>query len=224
MKRIFLFFISLFVLSIMPALANKIESEWVTLSEDHIFLKFWVEDEHQYLTLNLIEKGNIEISIDNPIIFQSEYAIRQFRPIQNFKSGDGKGKVGEIGINKNGISATYTGNFDFFIDNIITLLRITTKESNYSVPINSQTYKNVHNAYREVYNQIEKNKIKTGGADKEKDKKYNLQFCKKKKNQSQWDIVKEEYRKLTQSELEKIVEEWNSQSNDKWDYQCRIHK
>lgn len=60
---------------------------------------------------------------------------------------------------------------------------------------------------------------------KEVDKpQYILTYLKKKKSDTQWDVIDTETKRLTPDELNSIRDEWVSKSNDKYDYDLQIKK
>ena len=54
--------------------------------------------------------------------------------------------------------------------------------------------------------------------------KYALQFYKKKVNDEDWELAKEQTKKLTEAELQNVVKEWESKTNDKVEYKCSYMK
>lgn len=53
---------------------------------------------------------------------------------------------------------------------------------------------------------------------------YILTYLKKKKSDTQWDVIDTETKRLTPDELNSIRDEWVSKSNDKYDYDLQIKK
>lgn len=54
--------------------------------------------------------------------------------------------------------------------------------------------------------------------------KYTLTFVKKSKAASTWDVIKEQTAELNQEELQNLVDEWKSQTSDKYDFDVRVKK
>lgn len=54
---------------------------------------------------------------------------------------------------------------------------------------------------------------------------YILTFVKKSKTSNSWDVEKESYIKdISEEDLHKIMEDWKSQTNDRFDYDVRVKK
>lgn len=53
---------------------------------------------------------------------------------------------------------------------------------------------------------------------------YTVSYLKKKKNESQWDLIKTETMRLSDEELRGLYDDWRSQTNEIYDYDCQIKK
>lgn len=53
---------------------------------------------------------------------------------------------------------------------------------------------------------------------------YTITFLKKRKKDTQWDLIKTETKRLSSDELVELCNEWRNQTNDMYDYDCQIKK
>ena len=61
-------------------------------------------------------------------------------------------------------------------------------------------------------------------ADIKEPDKFVITYLRKRKTSSQWDVVKTEGKSLTPDEATALSDEWKSQSDDTYDYDCQIKK
>ncbi|MDE6415596.1 MAG: hypothetical protein K2K68_01035 [Duncaniella sp.] len=54
--------------------------------------------------------------------------------------------------------------------------------------------------------------------------KYTLTFLKRNRLNPEWDLVKSETKQISKDELNSILEEWRSQSDEKYEYDCQVKR
>lgn len=206
-------------------------SSFVELSPQHVWMQFVMDDEGtQYLKLKIVKDEEIHITPENPAIFQGNFSMGQFRPIHDFESAETIEYIDNVETKGLVVTVLYGGNLGFFKDAHITSLKINSVDNCITVPINekiSKLIKETYETYLATSTSLNKVKIKAKNSNQGKVSlvsDYQLLFCKKKKSQRTWDIIKEITQSLTREKLEEIINDWNSQSDDKWDYQCKVRK
>ena len=230
MKRIILLFL------LIPSLlsAAKIECDeideftgkrtmytsWEGCYKNYIHFRFRLQNGIQWLDFKFIPDKAIVIGSDDNLLLKSTSGeIATFKPIDIFSGGVGDGAVGLNGSGMFGISATYRGDLSFFKDNITRLIRINSVGGYFDREISEKEGKKIiklYNLFTAALN---------GDQGSIQFFNFTIKYLKKSVNSSNWDIVNEEYKKdVTREEIQQIITDWESKSDDSYEYKCQIKK
>lgn len=97
----------------------------------------------------------------------------------------------------------------------------------YVITIGSQNvyhwllYKDINNDDELLEGFMTKDIFKAGLPPSEK---YSITYVKKSVKATEWDVVKEESKELTNEELQSLIDDWKAKSNDKYLYDVKVKK
>lgn len=195
-------------------------TSWESLSSNKMHIRFRLQGGRKILDFKYSPDQSVVIGEDDNLCFKSTTdSIAIFVPLKTYVGGIGNGAVGLNGSGLWGINASYKGDIRWFNDNVSRLIRIYTTDGYYDESIKEIDGKKIIKLYQLF------DSVLSGESGSIVFANYNLSFLKRKSPTAPWDVVKEEYvEDLSSDELQKIVDDWKSQSTDKVTYDVKIKK
>lgn len=196
-------------------------TSWESISMKNMHIRFRLQNDTQFLDFKMFEDGAIVIGEGDKLMFKSTTdAIGEFSSVRIYHGTKGGGAVGFIGSAAWGIFATYTGDLNYFSDNITKLIRVYTTDSYYDKKVGDGDGKKLQKLYALFASALSGDA--TSGASY---KNYIVTYYKSKDGGKTWETVDEKYLKdQSQEEIKQIMDEWQSKSADKIVYKCRVKK
>ncbi len=194
-------------------------TSWESILGGKSHIRFRLQEDKQSFDFKLIYDNAIVIGRDDNLMFKSTSGeIGKFESVSTYSGGIGEGAVGLAGSQAHGIRATYRGPLSWFDDNIAVLMRLYTTDGYIDNKLSENDGRKLSKLYQLFSSTIDGNPSTTMLT-------YNLKFVKKRVKGSGWEVVKEETKELiTKEELQKIVDEWKSQTSDTMLYDVQIKK
>lgn len=182
-----------------------------------IGIRFRLQNGNEYLDLKWSDQSPHVVGTDDPLMFKSTSdAITEFTPTR-IEGSTTRGNGIKSGIWT--LDATYKGDINYFKDNVIRLIRIYTSDGYIDEKVSEKDGKQICKLY-DLFNSA-----LTGEVGSIAYANYTLTFVKKKTSSKTWDKVKEEYKEdLSKDEVQQIVDEWKAQSNENYEYDCKVKK
>ncbi|MCM1369967.1 MAG: hypothetical protein NC204_06290 [Candidatus Amulumruptor caecigallinarius] len=195
-------------------------TSWESLCTKSIHIRFRLQNDVTWLDFKFMNDAAIVIPEGGKLLFKATNdSITTFVTHTMYHGGVGDGAVNLIGSKAWGISASYTGDIEWFSANITRLLRVYATDGYYDKKVGESDGKKLCKLYT-LFSQTINNKPGTITF-----MDYTIQFCKRGAKSSSWDIVKEEfYQDLSKEELQIIIDDWKKQTTDKYIYDCKIKK
>lgn len=197
-----------------------IETSWETLASRDIRIRFRLADNKQFLDFKYYTEGLVIIDEGDELKFKSQSdSIISLHATQRFRSGIGQGATGNFGADFWGIHASYTGDMEWFADNVTRLIRIYSTKGYFDKKISESDGRKLV----KLYNLF--SKVVNGRQGSVSFASYNILFLTHGVKSSDWTLVKKEYKKdITKEELDAIVKKWESGSDETRTNRCQIIK
>lgn len=195
-------------------------TSWEAVANTMIHIRFRYQNDNQYLDFKFVTNSSFVIPDKGELLFKSSQGnTTEFNSVKMYAGSVGGGATGLAGSQQWGISATYKGDLEWFKDNDARLLRVYETDGYVDKKISESEGRNLKKLY-ELFNATI-----NGESGKSVFANYNLTFVKRGINKKEWDVVKEEYKRdMSTDEINTLVNEWKSQSNDKVLYDVKIKK
>ncbi|MCH5226027.1 MAG: hypothetical protein J1D77_08485 [Muribaculaceae bacterium] len=215
LSTFFFFFLSSIIFSQSINYDNELQtdnSEWVKISPNSIWLSVKKLNMKSLLVIDIISDAMLTFNPGNAMIIKdSNGSVAQFLPTGDFSSSLGGGAIDDIGKEQMGVKITYEGNVDFLVNNPISSIIITF--SGGEIPLTISTF---------TSNEIQQ-KLSYYGS-KNKLKSYNVEYYRKKKTDSNWELIRKEIRILNKEEIKELKKAWDSKTDGDFEYKCKIKK
>lgn len=220
---------------ILPILANamKIETDeideftgertvitsWESLNAQNIHVRFKSRNGKTYLDWKMFFDGAIVISKGDEIMFKAtDGDISKFESTTTVSGEKGAAATGFIGSGGWGIFAHYAGPLDWFASHTAKLIRIYTTDGYIDKEVKEKEGRKISALYNLFASTIDGNP----NTDMQS---YEISYLKKRTKSKEWDLVKEEtVEYVTKDELNKIMQDWKSQTSESMQYDCKIKK
>lgn len=195
-------------------------TSWEACCGKQVHIRFRQQSNVTFLDFKMLSDGAIVINKDARLMFKSTTdEIGEFKSIESAFGSSGAGAVGINGSKAWGIYVTYRGDLEYFKSNITRLLRVYSSEGYIDKKVSENDGKQLVKLYQMFASTIG---AEVGQVTFDT---YKLTFVKKRKNATGWDVVSEDlYKDISKEELQKLVDDWKAQSNDKYDFDVRIKK
>ena len=233
MKHLRLLFLMLCIIP-MLASAMKIEKDeideftgkrtvitsWESICNKNISIRFRMQNGINILDFKMFYNGAIVISNNDELLFKSTTdSIVSFMPNGTYSGTIGGGATGLMGSGAWGITAAYEGNFSFFSDNTIRLMRIYSSDGYIDKKLSDSDGKKLQRLY-ELFSMTISGEQGTSAF-----MNYKVVFLKSKNGGKKWEEIKTEYYEdFTKDELQTIVDAWKAQSSGEMIYECQVKK
>lgn len=195
-------------------------TSWESLNSTRIHIRFRLQAGKEFLDFKFRSEDAIVIKEKGLLLFKSTSdSIGKFLSNDIYHGGIGDGAVGLNGSGVWGISASYTGNLEWFATNVTRLLRVYATDGYYDRTISEGDGKKLC----KLYDLFAKTVHGQSGALEFAN--YTIQFVKKSPKATTWELVKEE--SLTDKpryDIQKLMDDWKAQTNDKAVYDCKVQK
>lgn len=123
-------------------------TSWESFDKTQIHLRFRLQNGKQFLDLKFRNGDAIVIGENAELLFKSEDGdISKFNSIALFSGAVGAGSVGLNGSGVFGISATYKGSLEWFVDHAANLMRIYATDTYYDRKISQKEAKKLTDLY-----------------------------------------------------------------------------
>lgn len=220
---------------ILPMLANamKIETDqideftgqrtvitsWEKINYDQNHIRFRLQNGILFLDWKMLYNGAIVISEGDKILFKAvDGDISSYESATTEFGSKGAGATGIGGSLAWGIFAHYIGPLEWFTNHTTKLIRIYTSEGYIDREVKEKEGRKISALYKLFSSTI-------NGIPDDDLQSYEISFLKKRAKSKEWDLVKEEIVDyITNDELNKIMQEWKSQTSDSMQYDCKIKK
>ena len=234
MKKLkYLFFLLCLVLPMMAS-AMKIETDevdeftgnrtlitsWESLCNKNIHVRLRLQEGLIFLDFKMFYDGSIVIAKDDKLLIKSDNdSIATFRSIGMYSGAKGGGATSMMGSGAWGIMAIYSGDLSFFENNKPKLMRIYSTNGYIDKKLGEDDGKKFQRLY-ELFNMS-----LNGQQGVSAFFNCNIKFLRSKNGGKKWEEVNDVYYKdITKDELQKIVDDWKSQSSDNLIYDCQVKK
>lgn len=200
---------------------RTIITSWEGICSNKIHVRFRLQNGYKLLDYKMFYDGAIVIGEGDELMFKSTTDnIGAFKSIGSYHGSKGAGATGFIGSGAWGIKATYKGDLSYFNDNVTRLIRIYTVDSYYDQQVNENDGKKLQKLYALF---VTAQDMEPGKAANYAN--YIITFLKSTDYGKSWDRVDEKYIKdASPEEIEKIMNDWKSQSSGRKQFDCKIKK
>ena len=196
-------------------------TSWENVDKNQLFFRFRQQSGKIWLDMKFSPDNAIVIGQNDKLLFKSASdSIASFYSTNIYSGGIGQGAIGLNGSGRWGIKASYLAeDADYFKNNITRLVRIYATDGYYDrkiTPTNGEKLGKLYALFQDALNSSK-------GSLSLKD--YTIQYCKKSKSSKEWKVADERtIERVSKEDLTKIINEWESQTNDTHDYKCKVKK
>lgn len=200
---------------------RTIITSWENVDKNQLFFRFRQQSGKIWLDMKFSPDKAIVIGQGGQLMFKSTGdSIASFYSARIYSGGTGKGAVGLNGSGRWGIRASYLAeDADYFKNNITRLVRVYATDVYYDRNIKPENGAKLCKLYALFKDAINSPKGNYSLND------YTIQYCKKSKSSKEWKVADERtIERVSKEDLTKIINEWESQTNDTHDYKCKVKK
>lgn len=216
---------------------NSKDVNWMEIAPNEMWISINPNTKSNSIAIKLKSEEELKINEDNSLIFKDAYKITQFSPIGVFESKyvNPEKKIYEI-------EAIYSGNLNFLKESDITQIILNTSTKKFSFDISKKraqtlrklcsnaSYISLFTSDSEVKDEpqsrlvtsiIEKN---TNKINTKTPQLFIIEFYRKRRGESTVTLEGKEKVEVSLIQLENIVNEWKSYTDNHYIYDCKITK
>jgi hypothetical protein len=194
-------------------------TSWEKINYDQNHIRFRLQNGILFLDWKMLYNGAVVISEGDKIMFKAtDGDISSCESTTTEFGAKGAGATGVGGSLAWGIFAHYTGHLEWFANHTTKLIRIYTSEGYVDREVKEKEGRKISALYNLFSSTID-------GKPNTDLQSYEVSFLKKRVKAKEWDLVKDEtIEYISKDELNKIMQDWKSQTSETMQYDCKIKK
>lgn len=211
---------------------RALTSDWIEVSPNQLWIAFNPRSTNP-LAIKLITPEEVKIDDTNTLIIKSGYKMTQFRPSGNFESVSlgSENSLYEV-------EATYKGDLEFLKENDISEIIINTLNGPFSYPVQNKMSKSIKTKNATLVNSIKRKnqpinaplsispaeiiKRNTYTIPDKTPQMFLIEFYRLRIGETTPSLEAKETVEVTLIQLENIINEWKSNTDGHYIYDCKI--
>lgn len=198
-----------------------VKTSWESIKDDDTFIRFRMADDDLYMELKFSPNRPITVTENTPLYFKAiDGSIITLNPLSTYNGWSREGwSSNPVTNNPEGVVALYCGDFSWFKDKVAKLMRVHTLTGYYDLYINENKGRNIRKLYELFYQAVHNLDQKSAFSN------FYIHYMVRKRNRATWSerkVVHE--KKITQDELQNLINEWKSKSDNQYEYDCVIKR